>query len=238
MNYSLFLICFLSRATKFNFLPFALFALAVIVALVLICVVFKRSKFIYSNYSPVKPAWRAMLGSIIPNIVISVFAVFLLFFAIGYRPFVVTSGSMRPSIEPGAIILIKKVDMQDLNVGDTITFSREGNVYTTHRIVAIKKDGTTFTNGEEFTYTRDGVSYVGHSSGEGTIITNGTGNEATTLDPTISYANVRGKVFYCFWYVGLVFEFLFQRQLVALLFAIAIIFFARRGLIYQPQGKF
>lgn len=56
----------------------------------------------------------------------------------GYRPIVITSGSMRPAVSRGDLLLIKKSD--DITVGDIITFKpTTGQIDSvTHRVVGIE----------------------------------------------------------------------------------------------------
>ena len=59
----------------------------------------------------------------------------------GYKPFIVLSGSMEPTIMTGDIAIIKSCDRDELKVGDIIAF-RNGTSVITHRIVEIsEKDG-------------------------------------------------------------------------------------------------
>jgi signal peptidase I len=66
------------------------------------------------------------VASILISILILAIASAALFSSIGaisiggYRPIVITSGSMRPSVSRGDLLLIKKSD--DITVGDIITF--------------------------------------------------------------------------------------------------------------------
>lgn len=58
----------------------------------------------------------------------------------------VLSGSMRPGLQPGDIVLTQRVPVGDLHVRDVIVFHPpdEGDRQTVHRIVKLKvKDGTT-----------------------------------------------------------------------------------------------
>lgn len=52
----------------------------------------------------------------------------------GYDSFIVTSGSMEPEIQTGALLYTVKTDPASLKVGETITFSDESH-YTTHEII-------------------------------------------------------------------------------------------------------
>ena len=74
----------------------------------------------------------------------------------GYRPIVITSGSMRPAVSRGDLLLIKKSD--DITVGDIITFKpTTGQIDSvTHRVVGIENglDGISYlTKGDANTTT-------------------------------------------------------------------------------------
>jgi len=60
----------------------------------------------------------------------------------GYKPFIVLSGSMEPVFASGDLVLVKEVPSDSLKEGDIIAF-REGNAVVTHRILTIaEEDGT------------------------------------------------------------------------------------------------
>ena len=52
---------------------------------------------------------------------------------LGIKTYVIISGSMRPEIEIGDIVVAKNVSEDELNVGDIICF-RQGQSVITHRI--------------------------------------------------------------------------------------------------------
>ena len=62
----------------------------------------------------------------------------------GYKMLTVLSGSMRPSFDPGDVVIIKDQETSKLTSGDVITFSRE-DVYVTHRISEVKDDNGTLS---------------------------------------------------------------------------------------------
>ncbi|MDO6354988.1 signal peptidase I [Caloramator sp. CAR-1] len=76
-------------------------------------------------------------------IITSVASILLIWFTVGVFPIfpsVIATGSMEPMIKPGDVILIKRVNIDDLKVGDVIQFKRE-NILISHRIIEIvKKD--------------------------------------------------------------------------------------------------
>lgn len=60
--------------------------------------------------------------------------------AFGVSPVVVLSDSMEPTFSSNALIFIKNVDAEDLEVGDAICFLQNGTAIT-HRIIEISTDG-------------------------------------------------------------------------------------------------
>lgn len=58
---------------------------------------------------------------------------------LGYKPFIVLSGSMEPEFYSGDLVLVKEVVTSDLKVGDVISY-REGQSVTTHRILEITEE--------------------------------------------------------------------------------------------------
>ena len=61
----------------------------------------------------------------------------------GIKAFVIVSGSMQPDLMIGDIVIVKKCDKNDINVGDIISY-RSGHSVITHRIVEfIESDGQT-----------------------------------------------------------------------------------------------
>lgn len=66
---------------------------------------------------------------------------------VGYTPLIVLSGSMSPTYVVGDVIYYKKVNPEDLEKMDIITFESGENSYVTHRIVDIV-DGEYQTKGD------------------------------------------------------------------------------------------
>lgn len=64
---------------------------------------------------------------------------------LGYKPFVVLSGSMEPGIDVGDVVVVKDVDPSELQVNDIISFLDSKDTVTTHRIIdTIKVDDDTY----------------------------------------------------------------------------------------------
>lgn len=58
--------------------------------------------------------------------------------ALGWKVLVVTSGSMNPTIPPGALVGVRPVSPEQVGTGDIITFHRNGSAeLVTHRVTSI-----------------------------------------------------------------------------------------------------
>ena len=57
----------------------------------------------------------------------------------GYRAVFMTTGSMRPAIAPGDLVIVRPVDPASIRVGDVITFQAPigSHELVTHRVVAV-----------------------------------------------------------------------------------------------------
>ncbi len=207
--------------------------IALIVSAVIVLSLKKHKQFIFEK-TPNFSVKKETLKKVIPNFVYASILTLIIAILIGYQPFIVTSGSMRPSIEPGAVVLVKNVSFEELKVGDVVTFSKNGKIFTTHQIIAIKQSGT-FQKGEIVECNLNGeiFQYEIQTSG-GQILTHGTGNSLGTVDPAITYANIKGKVFYCIWYVGLIIVTL-KNQILLLIIALGASYFAYRNYLSMPQ---
>lgn len=63
----------------------------------------------------------------------------------GYKPFIVLSGSMESKIHKGDLIFVKTIDPTELEKEDIIAFEDAEGTVTTHRIIDIvNKEGTTY----------------------------------------------------------------------------------------------
>jgi signal peptidase len=60
---------------------------------------------------------------------------------LGYQSYVIYSGSMEPIVKVGSLLLTRPADVEDLRVGDVITYRSPGNHTTlTHRIVSVRQE--------------------------------------------------------------------------------------------------
>jgi len=63
----------------------------------------------------------------------------------GYKAYIVLTGSMKPVLNPDDLVVVHKVPQESLKVGDIITFSASGNNTITHRITDItQENGQTY----------------------------------------------------------------------------------------------
>jgi signal peptidase len=67
---------------------------------------------------------------------------YLALILLGYEPMVIVTGSMQKTIPVGSLVVSHKVDPQQLEVGDVISFQKPigAKGLDTHRIVAIRND--------------------------------------------------------------------------------------------------
>lgn len=85
--------------------------------------------------------WRARLGSIAVVIVATLAIILVGLKLAGFRTFTVLSGSMEPEYPVGAMIYVRPVDYQSLQVGDVISYvANDDKVVVTHRIAEIEVD--------------------------------------------------------------------------------------------------
>lgn len=72
----------------------------------------------------------------------------------GFKPFIVLSGSMEPTIKAGDLIITKKIDPKNIKVGDIISFRVEEDVVVSHRVTGIQTEG-------ELTFSTKGDANIG-----------------------------------------------------------------------------
>ena len=65
---------------------------------------------------------------------------------LGYKTYIVLTGSMKPTLNPNDIVVVKKPDKKDIKNGDIITYSVGSNSATvTHRIIeVVEQNGETY----------------------------------------------------------------------------------------------
>lgn len=89
-----------------------------------------------------RQARREREGSLAGWIVTTVVAVAVIWFAVGLfpvQPTTVISGSMRPTLDVGDVVIIAKVSADTIKPGDIIQFREAEGVTTVHRVVEIQE---------------------------------------------------------------------------------------------------
>lgn len=101
---------------------------------------------------------------------------------VGGMPLSVLTGSMRPTLPPGTLVVIKPAPVEEIGVGDVITFQIESGkpAVATHRVIARSDDS---------------------ASGEVRFTTQGDANNAPDPEP-VRPAQIRGEVWYAVPYLG------------------------------------
>lgn len=61
----------------------------------------------------------------------------------GYKPFIVMSGSMETTINIGDLVIVKKVNSSSIHTGDIIAF-KNGNIVISHRVKGVINDSGTY----------------------------------------------------------------------------------------------
>lgn len=85
----------------------------------------------------------SIITSIILLILILIIGILFVPKIFGIQPMVVVSGSMEPTYKIGSLLYVKE-DTADIEVGDAITFYRNGELVT-HRVAEINKTDHTYT---------------------------------------------------------------------------------------------
>jgi len=122
-----------------------------------------------------RQARRAGEGSLAGWVVTTIVAVAIIWFAVGLfpvHPTTVISGSMRPTLDVGDVIIVAKVPADTIEPGDIIQFREAEGITTVHRVVEFQE-----------------------IEGNMVFITQGDANRAPDPDPVLA-ANVVGKVIF------------------------------------------
>lgn len=100
-------------------------------------------------------AWRTTLytAGTVSMLVIAMAASLVLWIALpwaflGWSPTLVTSGSMRPLVSPGDVVMIRPASPRDLAVNTVVLYDRPHTGRILHRIVEERPDGTFQTQGD------------------------------------------------------------------------------------------
>jgi len=108
---------------------------------------------------------KKAISNILIFLLVAVVIAYAALFAMGFRPYIIISGSMEPTIHTGSLCFVdSKVPFEEVEKGDIIAFSTSLGDYVTHRAVEITDDAIA-TKGDAndvsdgFSTTRD--NYLG-----------------------------------------------------------------------------
>ena len=125
-------------------------------------------------------AWGISAGLLAFVVLIGVLAI-VVPAATGSTAMTILTSSMRPSMPPGTLVIVKPIDPQDIRIGMPITYQLESGkaVFITHRVTSI----------------------LNTSDGQRSFITKGDANGAADAEPVVS-DQIRGEVWYSIPYLG------------------------------------
>ena len=104
---------------------------------------------------------------------------------LGFQFRAVRTGSMEPDLPVGAMVVIKKTPLEDIRVGDDVTFVRDKNLtVVTHRVVAIDRAEEMLTTQGIANNTLDAPVYYENVLGVVVLSVPGLGYALTWLDST------------------------------------------------------
>ncbi len=107
----------------------------------------------------------SILSSIIIVVMVIVAGVLLLPYALGYQTLTVLSGSMEPTYHVGAVVFVKKVPVNEVKVGDAITFKLGNGMVATHRVVSVDEAKQEFVTKGDANNVADGPTGFGNYVG-------------------------------------------------------------------------
>lgn len=106
---------------------------------------------------------QGIITVLLAGIVLVLLGVFFIPQCMGYQPYNIQTASMTPKYPVGSMIYVKKAALEDLQVGDVVTYrtASEGGWVVTHRLTQVdKQTGVLVTKGDA-NNTEDGsISYT------------------------------------------------------------------------------
>ena len=136
-------------------------------------------QLVYKKYNKKNEFIKMIILSIVFAIALTLVAGYF----VGYRVYIVQGRSSEPAIHYGSIVIDYKVPLEELKVGDYVTFSYTGKSFVTHQIIEID-------HSKDYILTSQTTYY----------------NPDATPDSPIKYENVYGKVMFSIPYVGQIFN--------------------------------
>lgn len=126
--------------------------------------------------------------SVLTGMAVILFILYMGASVIGYKPYVVTSGSMIPKYQVGSLIYVHEENFNNLHINDDITFYLSNQSVATHRIHEINYDNKTVR-----TYG------INNKDQDGQYIIDGVVTEAD---------DIIGKVVFSIPYIGYIYRFI------------------------------
>lgn len=104
----------------------------------------------------IKKIWNIITTLIVIIVVILACILYVPKF-FGITPMAVLSGSMEPTYHVGSVVFIEKIDPEEVEVGDAITFKiGAGDTVVTHRVISINEEEKTFATKGDANDNADG----------------------------------------------------------------------------------
>lgn len=97
------------------------------------------------------------LSTLLLIVMIAIAGALLLPYVFGYQPLAVISPSMEPDYHVGSIVYVKKVEPEELKVGDAITFKLSDGSYATHYVISLDMDKREYVTQGKANNTDDGA---------------------------------------------------------------------------------
>lgn len=132
--------------------------------------------------SALRVAAGVLSGIALAAVVVLALVMIVMPLALRATPYTVLTGSMRPTIDPGSLVVVRPKPVDDIQMGDVVTYQRvsASPEVVTHRVV--------------------GLGWT--STGERQFVTRGDANNAA--DPPVRAVQIRGVVAYHLPYLGYV----------------------------------
>jgi signal peptidase len=128
-------------------------------------------------------AWRVTVWLVLLTAVAALAAAVAVPRLAGATPYSITTGSMRPAYPPGTLVVVKPVPIDEIRIGDVITYQLESGEapVVTHRVVEV---GTNL-------------------DGDARLVTQGDANDIPDAEP-VRPVQVKGRLWYSVPYLGYV----------------------------------
>ena len=133
------------------------------------------------SLSPKSKSILKTIGNFVSTFITVIVAVIAIAFVVikllGWNMYTVESASMTPKLPVNSVVVVQKIDPEQIKEGDIITYIlNENNVLVTHRVVAVDSQNQTFT-------------------------TKGDANNSADSSP-VRWGNVVGKATFCIPAIG------------------------------------